>query len=38
MIAKHDLTDDGMLSFEEFKFIFKQQDSPFGADGPQTKE
>ena len=34
MVAKHDLTEDGMLSFDEFKFIFKQKDAPFGADGP----
>ena len=41
MIRKHDLTKDGMLSFEEFKAIFiereeadQEPEAPFGDEGP----
>jgi hypothetical protein len=38
IIAKHDLMHDGVISFNEFKQIFKvegvQDAHPFGADGP----
>lgn len=37
IIKTHDLTKDGMISFDEFKKIFDTNtNKPFGADGPKT--
>lgn len=37
IIKTHDLTKDGMISFDEFKKIFdKNKDHAFGANGPKT--
>jgi hypothetical protein len=39
IISKHDLMHDGVISFHEFKQIFKvegvDREMPFGIDGPQ---
>lgn len=38
IIKTHDLTKDGMISFDEFKKIFETNtNKPFGADGPKTR-
>lgn len=35
MIASHDLKENGILDFDEFKTIFQNQGEwPFGEDGP----